>query len=162
MISLIAAVGSNGIIGRENKLPWKLPADLAYFKRVTMGHDVIMGSKTFESIGRPLPGRKNIILTRNSNFSCEGCVVCASAGHALDIVKEGDEAFVIGGASLYSEFLPYADKLYLTFIDHAFEGDSVFPHIDYAKWRLIREEKGVQNKANPYIYYFRVYNRATV
>ncbi|RCX16912.1 dihydrofolate reductase [Anaerobacterium chartisolvens] len=162
MISLIAAIGANGIIGRENRLPWKLPADLAYFKKTTMGHAVIMGRKTFESIGRPLPGRKNIILTRNSNFSCEGCVVCANAGQALNIVEEGDEAFVIGGASLYRELLPYADKLYLTFIDHAFEGDAVFPDIDYARWRLIREEKGPENEANPYTYYFRVYNRDVV
>lgn len=158
MISMIVAVGKNGVIGKDNKLPWKLPADLAYFKKVTWGSTVIMGRKTFESIGKPLPGRDNVILTRDPDYRQEGCRVVHSASGAVQLA-EGKEAFIIGGAAVYTEFIPYAEKLYITYIDQEFDGDAFFPRIPEDTWVLVAEEKGIRDEKNSYDYFFRIYEK---
>lgn len=158
MISLIWAMDINRVIGRNNRLPWRLPADLAYFKRLTTGHTVVMGRKTYESIGRPLPNRHNVIVTRNPAFKADGCTIVHSLEEAWRAAGE-DEVFVIGGAGLFAHALPAADKLYLTQIHHAFEGDVFFPEIPYDEWRLVSREPGVKDDRNPYDYEFLVYER---
>jgi Dihydrofolate reductase len=158
MISLIVAMAKNQVIGKGGQLPWQLPADLAYFKRLTTGHPVIMGRNTFESIGKPLAGRKNIVITRDSNFQKEGCIILRSLDAALDFCN-GKEVFVIGGAQIYREFLPYADRLYITFINEAFAGDSFFPEFDWSAWRLISKIKGDKNEQNPYDFSFLIYEK---
>lgn len=158
MISLIFAIGRNNAIGYKNKMPWHLPADFAYFKKVTMGKPVIMGRKTFESIGKPLPGRTNIVITRSKDFFHEGCVIVDSIDKARAMV-EGGEAFIIGGAEIYSAFLPEADKLYITEIDQEFQADTFFNGIDYSGWKLVSSQPGVRDEKNPYDYRFLVYER---
>lgn len=158
MISFVVAMDRNRAIGLHNKLPWHLPADLNYFKRTTMGHPIIMGRKTFESIGKPLPGRENVVLTRNTEYHAEGCVVLHTAEEAKARYFDR-EAFVIGGADIFSQFLPLADRLYITLIDHEFEADTFFSPIDEKQWRIVSEEPGVTNEKNPYSYAFRVYER---
>ena len=159
MLSGLVAMDKNRLIGKDNDLPWRLPADLAYFKKVTMGHPIIMGRKTFEAIGKPLPGRRNIIVTRNEQYKQPGCEVLYSIG---DIYKVGDgieEVFVIGGAEIFKEVLPMMDRLYVTYIDEEFEGDTYFPNINDNEWRIISEEPGITDKKNPYHYRFVVYER---
>ena len=158
MISLIFAMGRNNALGCNNKMPWYLPADFAYFKKVTMGQPIIMGRKTFQSIGKPLPGRTNIVITRSADFSHEGCIVVDSIDKAKDLVED-KEAFIIGGAEIYMAFLPMADKLFITEIDNDFEADTFFPEIDYSKWMLASSEPGVKDEKNPYDYKFLVYER---
>ncbi|HHW48416.1 MAG TPA: dihydrofolate reductase [Clostridiaceae bacterium] len=158
MISLIMAMDKNNLIGNKDGLPWRLPADLAYFKKITMGHTVIMGRKTYESISRPLPGRRNVVLTRDKRFTAEGCIICNTLDEALKF-GQNEEAFVIGGAEIYSQFLPYARKLYITRIDETFEGDTYFDGIDFSKWRLVSKQEGIRDEKNPYVYYFLVYER---
>ncbi|MBE6022617.1 MAG: dihydrofolate reductase [Cellulosilyticum sp.] len=128
MIKLIAAISQNNQIGLANQMPWHIPEDLEYFKQVTSGHTILMGRKTFESIGRILPNRRNIILTRDSNFIVSGADVIHSIEKALELCKGLDEVFIIGGGEIYSQFLPYADMLYLTLIEKYIEGDTSFPH----------------------------------
>ena len=141
-LTLIAAVASNGVIGIDNRLPWRLPADLKHFKALTMGHAVIMGRKTWESLPanfRPLPGRRNIVVTRDGGYSASGATVAASLPAAISAAGN-DEAFVIGGAELYAAALPLADRLELTEIDASFEGDTWFPVIDPDRWRQAARE----------------------
>lgn len=159
MISLIWAMGKNNAIGFNNKMPWYLPADFAYFKKVTMGQPVIMGRKTFDSIGKPLPGRINIVITRSKTFSNDGCIIVDSLDKAIEYTKD-KEAFIIGGAEIYSAFLPVADKLYITEIDKVFEADSFFPEIDYSKFKIVSSEPGVKDEKNPFDYKWLVYQRA--
>ncbi|WP_129726523.1 MULTISPECIES: dihydrofolate reductase [Bacillaceae] len=159
MLSGLVAMDKNRLIGKDNDLPWRLPADLAYFKKVTMGHPIIMGRKTFEAIGKPLPGRRNIIVTRNEQYKQPGCEVLSSIE---DIYKVGDgieEVFVIGGAEIFKEVLPMMDRLYVTYIDEEFEGDTYFPNINDNEWRIISEEPGITDEKNPYHYRFVVYER---
>jgi len=158
-ISFIFAMDRNRAIGYENKLPWHLPADLKFFKTTTMGHPILMGRKTYESIGKPLPGRRNIVLTRDRDYTAAGCDVVHSPEEAIALVGEGEEGFVIGGAELFHLFLPYADKMYVTRIDHAFEGDTYFPEIDEGKWRLVSTEAGVRDEKNPYDFRFEIYEK---
>jgi len=158
MISLIFAIGKNNALGYKNKMPWYLPADFAYFKKVTMGQPVIMGRKTFESIGKPLPGRINIVLTRSESFYHDGCIVVDSIDKAKELV-EGKETFIIGGLEIYTAFLPIADKLYITEINKMFEADTFFPEIDFSMWRLVSSETGVKDEKNPFDYKFLVYER---
>ncbi|MEH7381894.1 dihydrofolate reductase [Bacillus sp. JJ1533] len=160
MISLLLAMDKNQLIGKDNDLPWRLPADLAYFKRVTMGHPIIMGRKTYDSIGRPLPGRENIIVTRDTSYKAEGCKVIHSIDEIVEMSKETDqELFVIGGAEIFKEILPYSERLYITEIDEEFEGDTYFPVFDKAKWKVISKEKGIKDEKNPYEYTFLVYEK---
>jgi dihydrofolate reductase len=133
--SLIVARASNGTIGRDNGMPWHLPADLAHFKRTTMGRPVIMGRRTWESIGRPLPGRRNVVVTRNAGYEAPGAEVVGSLEAAWRAVADADEAFVIGGGQLYAEALPGADRVYVTEIGEAIEGDTRFPDLDPGDWR---------------------------
>lgn len=140
-VSLIAAVAANGVIGDNNALPWRLPEDLRRFKALTLGHPVIMGRKTFESIGRPLPGRRNIVISRNREYAAAGCEVAASLEAALEACRNGsDEVFIIGGAQIYAEALPLAQRLYMTEVHCAFEGDAHFPAFDRREWNEIQRE----------------------
>ncbi|MSP61684.1 MAG: dihydrofolate reductase [Myxococcales bacterium] len=140
-LSLIAALAENRVIGVENRLPWRLPADLARFKRLTMGHCLLMGRKTYESIGRPLPGRTTIVLTRDPAWSVpEGVQVARTVDEALALAGER-EVFVAGGAEIYRQTLGRADRLYLTILDRSFDGDVRFPEIDLSAWHLTERER---------------------
>jgi len=139
-ITLIVARARNGVIGRDGTLPWRLPEDLAFFKRTTMGHPIVMGRRTWESIGRPLPGRRNIVVSRRPRFAATGAEVVPSLGEALRLCDGSAELFVIGGAQLYAEALPGADRLIVTEIDTDFEGDTHWPAPDPARWREASRE----------------------
>ena len=158
MISIIAAIAENGVIGRDNTLPWKLPADLQYFKKITMGHTIIMGRKNHEDIGRPLPGRQNIILTRDSTYQAQGCTVVHSVDQAV-ACAEDEEVFIIGGAEIYRLFLPRADRLYITHIHQAVDGNVTFPDYDSREWKLVSNEPHQPDENNPMSYSFCVYER---
>ncbi|MFX3625290.1 MAG: dihydrofolate reductase [Ectobacillus sp.] len=161
MISLIVAMDKNRLIGSNNDLPWRLPADLAYFKRVTMEHPIVMGRKTFEAIGRPLPGRENIVITRNKSYKADGCTIAHSLTEVLERYgASSEEVFIIGGAELFKEALPIADRLYVTHIEEAFTGDTWFPEISLEQWREVSRAKGIQDEKNPYEYYFTIYERS--
>ena len=133
--SLVVAVAANRVIGRDNALPWRLPADLAHFKKVTMGHPIVMGRRTYESIGKPLPGRKNIVVTRNRAFQAPGCTVVQSLEDAWKAAGDAEEVCVIGGTSLFEEALPIADVIHLTQVEASVEGDTYFPDFDRSQWR---------------------------
>ena len=132
--SLVVAVARNGVIGRDNALPWRLPADLAHFKRVTLDHPIIMGRRTHESIGKALPGRLNIVVSRNRSYQAPGCTVVPSLEAAWEAAGGADEAFVIGGTSLFREALPAADVVYLTEVEADVPGDTHFPEFDRRGW----------------------------
>jgi dihydrofolate reductase len=159
MISIIVAFDKNRVIGaRGMGLLWRLPADLKHFKELTMGHTVIIGRKTYESIGKSLPGRMNIIITRRENYSALGCMVAGSLKEAVD--KAGNrEVFVIGGGEIYKEALPIAQRLYVTLIEYEFTGDVYFPEIDTAKWKMIYEKPGFVDEKNAYPHRFLVFER---
>ncbi len=139
-ISLIVAMASNRAIGLNNEMPWHLSADLKKFKQITMGAPILMGRKTYESIGRPLPGRANIIISRNVAYKQAGCVVYNTIEAAIDACQHYDEIFVIGGATFYEAMLPVADRLYLTEINKAFDADTFFPIINKDEWREVARE----------------------
>lgn len=141
IISLIAAMGKNRVIGKDNSLPWKLPADMKRFRELTLGKSVMMGRKTFESIGKPLPNRTNIILTRDKNYKAEGCVVVHSAEEALKAAKGSGEIMIAGGEQIFKEFLEKADRMYLTFIDKDFDGDAYFPEYSKDEWKETKREE---------------------
>jgi len=157
-VALIAAVASNGVIGRNNELPWRLPADMAYFKRSTLGKPVLMGRKTFESLGRPLKDRTNVILSRTLREAPEGCVLLRTVSEALEKYR-GEELMVIGGAEIYRETLAAADRLLLTELEEPFEGDAFFPEFDRAQWRLASREEGILDERNVFRHAFCVYER---
>lgn len=140
IVSLIAAMGRNRVIGKDNFLPWKLPEDMKRFKEITSGKPVIMGRKTFESIGKPLPNRLNIIITHDKNYKAEGCAVAHSLGQALKSAEGNEEAMVIGGEQIFREFLPKADRMYLTLIDCDFEGDAHFPEYNENEWKEVKRD----------------------
>ncbi len=154
IISIIVAIGKNRVIGINNSLPWNLPADLKHFRQITLGKPVIMGQKTFESLGRPLPDRINVILTLDENFQAQGCVIARSIQEALDKMKDAKEVMIIGGASIYKQFLPLADRMYLTLIEEDFEGDAYFPEFDWNDWGEIERIENKPDKDNPYQYTF--------
>jgi|TARA_B110000902_G_C14292649_1_gene581675 dihydrofolate reductase len=149
MLSLIVARASNGVIGKDNQLPWFLPADLKYFKAVTMGKPIVMGRKTFESIGRPLPGRQNIVVTRNVNFISDGITVVHSVEAAIAAANAVEEVMLIGGSELYKLSLPLADRIYLTEIYQDFDGDAHFPPLA-SQWREISREDHVSDDGLAY------------
>ncbi|MGR5501104.1 type 3 dihydrofolate reductase [Vibrio sp. DNB22_10_4] len=158
IISMIAAMADNRIIGKDNQMPWHLPADFAWFKRCTMGKPVIMGRKTYESIGRPLPGRRNIVVSRNSELSIEGVDTVTSLEQALELVSDVEEALIIGGGSFYSHCLPMANKLYLTHIDAKLDGDTQFP--DWGEgWQQSHSEHYSADEKNAYNMEFVVLER---
>ena len=158
IISLIAAMDENRLIGSENGLPWHLPADFKHFKEVTMGKPVLMGRKTFESIGRPLPGRKNIVISR-SGFSAEGIVVVDSVDAAINEVKDQEEIMIIGGASFYEQMIDRADQMYLTFVNARCEGDAWFPEFNEAEWNLVSDEFVEADDKNNFSFDMKSYTR---
>ncbi|GFZ98576.1 dihydrofolate reductase [Paenibacillus marchantiophytorum] len=157
-ISFIFAMDRNRAIGLNNQLPWHLPADLKFFKAVTIGHPILMGRKTYESIGKPLPGRRNIILTQNTEFQAEGCEVVHSVQEAVEAFRD-QELFVIGGAEIFRLFAAEVNRMYMTFIEHEFEADTFINELDLSDWNLQSSEQGERNEKNPYEYYFRIYDK---
>jgi len=158
IISLIAAMDRNRVIGIKNGLPWHLPEDFKHFKSVTMGKPVIMGRKTYESIGRPLPGRRNIVVS-TSGFSIEGVDTVSSLEEALVLVADVDEVMVIGGASIYAQTLPLANRLYITHVNTEVEGDAWFPEIDSNVWNMVEQQSFAADSKNPYDFTIRTYQR---
>lgn len=152
-LSIISALDINHVIGFNNQLPWSLPADLLRFKRITWGKPIIMGRNTYESIGRPLPGRTNIILSRQQK-EYPGCIVSNSLEEILDQYREEKEIFIIGGANLYEQTIAIADRLYLTIIHHAFEGDTYFPQWKQEEWEIIEQEECIPDNQNQFSYIF--------
>lgn len=158
-ISLIVAVANNEVIGYQQKLPWHLPADLAHFKKLTLTKAIIMGRKTYESIGKPLPERRNIIITRNKNFSVAGIEIFSSLNEALLNLQSETEVMVVGGAELFREALPIAERIYLTHIHATFTGDTFFSVLNYQEWCEISREDHQADVKNPYNYSFIVLER---
>ncbi|MEA5140064.1 dihydrofolate reductase [Arcicella rigui] len=155
-LSIIVAVAENGVIGHNNQLIWHLPEDLKMFKRLTSGHPIIMGRKTFESIGKPLPNRTSIIITKNPEFQIEGCITVHSLEEAIETANEieENEAFIIGGAEIYRLALPFADTIYLTEVHHTFEGDTFFPAIDKELWEEVNRTDHDIDEKHLYKYSF--------
>ena len=158
-ISLIVAASMNNVIGVDGELPWRLSDDLKRFKRLTMGKPIIMGRRTWESIGRALPGRQNIVITRQSQFAAEGCDVVASPAQALACAGDADEVMVIGGSQVYELFLPKAERLHLTRVLVKIDGDAYFPEVDAAEWRLVDNEPHAADASNEFACEFRTYER---
>lgn len=158
-ISLIAAMARDRVIGRDNQMPWHLPADLAHFKKVTLGKPVVMGRKTLESIGKPLPGRHNIVVSR-SGFAVEGVTVVADLDAAIAAAGDAPEIMIIGGATIYAQMLERADRLYLTHIDLVVEGDARFPEWNGATWREVDSEAHLPDERNAHAYRFVILERA--
>ncbi|MFB4169169.1 dihydrofolate reductase [Virgibacillus sp. JSM 102003] len=161
MISLLVAMDSNQTIGAENGLPWRLPNDLKFFKEKSTGNTIIMGRKTYESMGRPLPNRKNVVITRQQiDFPDEVDVI-----DNIEVIREWNkenpeqEFFVIGGGIIFDQIMPYADRMYITWIEETFKGDTYFPEFSQEDWNLTSEVKGEKNEKNPYDYYFLQYDR---
>ncbi len=155
LISLIVAAAENNVIGRDNQLIWRLPADLAFFKQKTTGHTIIMGRKTYESMGRALPNRTNIIISRQQDFNAIGGSLASSLEEALEkVTDKNEEVFIIGGAEIYRQALPIAEKIYLTRVHAQFEGDTFLPEITPADWRETFREKHQPDDKNPYPYSF--------
>ena len=146
MISIIVAVAKNGVIGDKNTLLWHLREDMIHFRTTTSGHPVVMGRKTFDSIGRPLPKRTNVVITRDTNLAIEGCTVVHSLEEAVAMFDKSEEVFIIGGAQIYAQALAVADRIYLTVIDKEYEGDTSFPEIDYSAWKEISREEYVRGE----------------
>ena len=161
-ISIVVAMAANRVIGRDNQLPWHLPADLKHFKQTTMGKPILMGRKTWESIGRPLPGRTNIVITRDENYDAPGCVVVHSIEAALQAEAQQDEVMVIGGAEFYRQVLPRTDRIYLTRINEDFEGDTLFPELDSSEWQEAEHVDCDADDNNPHSYSFITLDRVSV
>lgn len=151
MISMIAAMANNRVIGKDNQMPWHLPADLAHFKKITLGKPVVMGRNTYESIGKALPGRHNIVITRNPDYQLPDATVVNSCEQALEVAGEVEEVMIIGGGAIYEAFLPSCKRLYLTLIDADIPGDTQFP--DYQKagaWQLVEEQQFLADSKNTF------------
>jgi len=161
LVSAIVAISRNRVIGKDNQIPWRLPADLKYFKRRTLNHHIIMGRKSFESIGRPLPKRSNIVLTRDPFFAASGCIVVHTLEEALTLAQDkgDDEAFIIGGGAVYEQSMPLWDRLYLTEVAVEVEGDVFFPQLPPEEWKLVSEDHHRADEKNPHDYTFKVFER---
>lgn len=149
-ISMIVALSTHHVIGKNNQLPWHLPADLAHFKSITMDKPIVMGRKTYVSIGRPLPGRRNIVISRHLDFKAEGCEVVHSLEEAFALVQDVEEVMIIGGAQLFEEALPKANRLYLTWVQGEIEGDRYFPAFDGSEWKEVAREERAADEKNAY------------
>jgi dihydrofolate reductase len=156
-INVIAAMARNRVIGINNTLPWRLPADLQHFKALTMGHHIVMGRKTYESIGKPLPGRTTVIVTRDPNYQVAGCLTANSLAAAIAVCADDPEIFFVGGAELYGQIMPRADRLYLTEIQADYAGDAYFPDFDPADWREVERQHNVSPEGLGY--HFVTYQR---
>ena len=159
MISIIVAASTNNVIGAQGELPWRLSDDLRHFKKVTMGKPIIMGRKTWESIGRALPGRQNIVVTRQSGYKAKGCDVVTSMRDAVSLAGDADEVMVIGGSQIYGLALPMAQRLYLTRVHAEVDGDAYFPTVDESVWQLVSDESHSADDRNEFDFSFRVYER---
>lgn len=159
MISIIAAIGKNNEIGKDNKMPWHLPNDLHYFKETTLNHPVIMGRKTYESIGRPLPKRKNIVISKQRLDLPDGMLQIKGIEDIKKLTKQYEQIFIIGGATIYEQTIDLADRLFITRINEAFLADTFFPKIDLTKWHKVSSKKGLRDKENDYDYEFIIYER---
>lgn len=161
-LNIIVAVAENGVIGGSNTLLWHISEDLRRFKQLTTGHPVIMGRKTYLSIGRPLPNRRNIVISRQSDLQIEGCEVFSSLEAAIEACRANgfEQAFVIGGGEVYRQALPLADRIHYTRVCHPYEGDTTFPALDPAEWTLVSEERFERGEKYEYPYSFEVYERA--
>lgn len=157
-LSLIVAISENNVIGHKGGLPWHLSADLKRFKRLTMGHHLVMGRKTFDSIGRLLPGRTTVILTRNADYRVEGAVAAADLESALTQICD-DEAFVIGGREIYRLALPRVERMYVTAVHATLKGDTFFPEVRWTDWTVVEDERFAADEKNDYDYSFRVFER---
>jgi len=158
IISIIAAMDKNRLIGSDNGLPWHLPADFKHFKEVTLGKPVLMGRKTFESIGRPLPGRKNIVISR-SGFSADGIDVVDSIDSGLELVEDAEEVMIIGGANIYEQMISRAEKMYLTFVDADCKGDAWFPEINQLEWDILDQKNFKADEKNNFNFSVVAYQR---
>jgi dihydrofolate reductase len=157
MISFVVAMDENRAIGKDNDLPWYLPNDLKHFKKTTMGKPIVMGRKTYESIGKPLPGRENIVVTRDQSYEAEGTTIVHSVDEVLQINAE--EICVIGGSEIFKQFLPVADRLYITEIHHTFEADTYFPELNDNEWKEVSRTEGIVDEKNKYPHEFVVYEK---
>lgn len=157
-MNLIVCMSKNRVIGKENKMPWSLPNDLAYFKKTTLGKTVVMGRKTFESIGKNLPGRNNVILTRDPNFKADGCTIASNIEEVLKMPC--DDVFIMGGSEIYSLFMPYIRKLYITQIDEEFDGDAFFPEIQTEEYQILSNEPGIRDEKNNYNYSYTIWRKS--
>jgi dihydrofolate reductase len=153
-LSIIVALSENNVVGINNQLPWHLSADLKRLKSITMGHHLIMGRKTFESIGKPLPGRTNVIITHNKEYKAEGAVVVSSVKEALETAKNDSEAFIFGGGEVFKETLPMVNKIYMTKIHQTFNGDTFFPELKSNEWKETFREEHQPDEKNQYRYSF--------
>lgn len=160
-LSIIAALASNRVIGRDNRLPWHLPADLAHFKRLTLGKPILMGRKTWESLPGLLPHRTHIVVTRNPAFVADGALVAANLDQALQLAGDVDEVMIIGGANLYAQTLPIANRLYLTLVDAEVDGDALFPPLDDTAWNEVAREQHDADERHAYAYAFVTLERQT-
>ncbi len=161
IISLIAAIGKNRVIGKANQLLWHLPNDFKHFKETTLGKPVIMGQRTFESIGKPLPGRQNIVLSQDADFRPEGCSVVKDISSALSLARDSgqEEIFIIGGGMVYASFLPLAQRMYLTLVDASPEGDTYFPEWNPVEWKVVSSEEHPADEQNSFRHTFVTYER---
>ncbi|MCD6544259.1 MAG: dihydrofolate reductase [Flavobacteriaceae bacterium] len=159
MISIIAAIGQNNALGKDNQLIWHLPADLKRFKKVTIGHHVIMGRKTFESLGKPLPNRTTIIISRDKNYHADGCITVNSLTDALKAAQNDENPYILGGAEIYKQSMDIADVLDLTFVHQAFEADVYFPEIDKTIWKETFRENHSKDERNKFDFSFVKYER---
>ena len=160
ILSMIVAHANNRVIGKNNDMPWHLPADLAYFKKTTLGKPIIMGRKTFQSIGRPLPGRKNIVISRDESYQVEGVEVVNSVEAALALVVDSEEVMVIGGGAIYQHCLAAAQRLYITHIDADIDGDTYFPDYDLSVWEKVASDIRPSDEKNQYQLDFSVYEKS--
>ncbi len=164
-LSIIVAISTNNVIGTDNQLPWHLPADLQYFKSLTVDHPILMGRKTYDSIGRPLPKRTNIVITRDQSFHHDGLQITHSIDEAIDFcrAKKFDEVFIIGGDTIYNQTIHLADKLYITRVEtHIENGTAFFPLIDMNQWKLISSEERKSDEKNTMDMIFEVYEKASI
>ncbi len=161
LVSLIAAVAANRVIGSRGRLPWKLPDDLARFKRLTMGHPVVMGRKTWESLGKPLAGRRNIVLSRDPAARFPGCETAHSREEVLSLGGSEAELFIIGGAAIFEQFLPIARRMYLTHVEGDWQGDAYFPEVPWEDWRILSESPGTAGAPGTPAHRFVDYERRT-
>lgn len=156
---MMVAYDRNRGIGKNNAMPWHLPADLAFLKKNTVGKTIVMGRSTFEAIGKPLPERRNIVLTRQESFKVEGAEVVHSIEEVMNAKRLDEEWVVLGGSDVYEQVFPYAERLYITYIAETFDADRFFPTFDLEEWELVWKEKGIRNEKNPFDYWFQIYER---
>jgi len=161
VLSLIAALAENRVIGRAGQLPWRLSADLVRFRKLTMGHHVIMGRKTYQSLPSDLPGRKLVVLSRDAGFAPQDCQVATCLADAIGIAKDDHELFVIGGESVFAEAIPLATRLYLTQVHASVDGDTFFPEFDWSRWTLVEDSPMAADEKNEFSYSFRRYEKNT-